>query len=73
MLLNSFGIEIASSFGPLKGQIWRIGTMGFSCNQKNVLHVLGALEATLHWHGVDISVGKALQAALAVYAHKREE
>ena len=64
MLLNSFGIEIASSFGPLKGQIWRIGTMGFSCNQKNVLHVLGALEATLHWHGVDISVGKASQAAL---------
>lgn len=73
MLLNSFGIEIASSFGPLKGQIWRIGTMGFSCNQKNVLHVLGALEATLHWHGVDVSSGKALQAALAVYAHKREE
>ncbi|WNR45063.1 pyridoxal-phosphate-dependent aminotransferase family protein [Paenibacillus roseipurpureus] len=68
MLLGSFGIEIASSFGPLKGQIWRIGTMGFSCNQKNVLHVLGALEATLHWHGVDISTGKALQAALAVYA-----
>lgn len=73
MLLNSFGIEIASSFGPLKGQIWRIGTMGFSCNQKNILHVLGALEATLHWHGVDVSSGKALQAALAVYAHKREE
>lgn len=73
MLLNSFGIEIASSFGPLKGQIWRIGTMGFSCNQKNVLHVLGALEATLHWYGVDISVGKALQAALAVYALEQEE
>ena len=58
MLLNSFGIEIASSFGPLKGQIWRIGTMGFSCNQKNVLHVLGALEAVLLWHGVDISTGR---------------
>ncbi|MFD0694366.1 pyridoxal-phosphate-dependent aminotransferase family protein [Paenibacillus sp. GCM10027628] len=73
MLLNSFGIEIASSFGPLKGQIWRIGTMGFSCNQKNVLHVLGALEAVLLWHGVDISAGKALQAALAFYARKEED
>ena len=73
MLLNSFGIEIASSFGPLKGQIWRIGTMGFSCNQKNVLHVLGALEAALLWHGVEIPVGKALQAALAVYVHNKEE
>ncbi|TXK73760.1 alanine--glyoxylate aminotransferase family protein [Paenibacillus sp. N3.4] len=73
MLLSHFGIEIASSFGPLKGQIWRIGTMGFSCNEKNVLHVLGALEAVLMWHGVDISAGKALQAALAIYARKEGE
>lgn len=34
MLLEQFGIEIASSFGPLKGKIWRIGTMGFSCRKK---------------------------------------
>ncbi|MFC5452230.1 pyridoxal-phosphate-dependent aminotransferase family protein [Paenibacillus aestuarii] len=67
MLLNSFGIEIASSFGPLKGQIWRIGTMGYSCNQKNVLHVLGALEAVLIRHGVKVPAGEALQAALACY------
>ncbi|UJF32709.1 pyridoxal-phosphate-dependent aminotransferase family protein [Paenibacillus hexagrammi] len=73
MLLQYFGIEIASSFGPLKGQIWRIGTMGFSCNQKNVLHVLGALEAVLIWHGVDLPAGKAVQAALASYAEKKEE
>lgn len=73
MLLNTFGIEIASSFGPLKGQIWRIGTMGFSCNQKNVLHVLGALEAVLLWHRVDVNVGAALQAALSQYACKEEE
>ncbi|NOU99575.1 pyridoxal-phosphate-dependent aminotransferase family protein [Paenibacillus planticolens] len=73
MLLNTFGIEIASSFGPLKGQIWRIGTMGFSCNQKNVLHVLGALEAVLLWHGADVNAGKALQAALRQYAHAEEK
>lgn len=72
MLLGSFGIEIASSFGPLKGQIWRIGTMGFSCNQKNVLHVLGALEAALLWHGADVPEGKAVQAALAFYAREEE-
>jgi len=67
MLLNSFGIEIASSFGPLKGRIWRIGTMGYSCSQKNVLHVLGALEAGLIRHGVQVPAGEALQAALACY------
>jgi len=45
MLLHDFGIEIASSFGPLQGKIWRIGSMGYSSSRKNVLHVLGALEA----------------------------
>ena len=34
MLLNDFEIEIASSFGALKGKIWRIGTMGYSSHKK---------------------------------------
>jgi (S)-ureidoglycine-glyoxylate aminotransferase len=67
MLLDSFGIEIASSFGPLKGKIWRIGTMGYSCSQKNVLHLLGALEAVLVRHRVSVTIGAGLQAALDVY------
>ncbi|MGN7413287.1 pyridoxal-phosphate-dependent aminotransferase family protein [Paenibacillus sp. SAF-068] len=70
MLLNDFSIEIASSFGPLKGQIWRIGTMGFSCQRKNVLHVLGALEAVLVRHRHVLPAGEAVQAALDVYAGK---
>ncbi|MFD1888484.1 pyridoxal-phosphate-dependent aminotransferase family protein [Paenibacillus wenxiniae] len=72
MLLNDFGIEIASSFGPLKGRIWRIGSMGYSSSRKNVLHVLGALEATLIYHGVKLPAGAGVQAALAVYAGKEE-
>ncbi len=67
MLLQEFEIEIASSFGPLKGKIWRIGTMGFSCRQKNILHVLGALEAVLIRHQAPVHAGKAVQAALDVY------
>ncbi|WP_339852575.1 alanine--glyoxylate aminotransferase family protein [Paenibacillus sp. FSL W7-1088] len=70
MLLNDFSIEIASSFGPLKGKIWRIGTMGFSCQRKNVLHVLGALEAVLLRHRHTLPAGEAVQAALDVYAGK---
>jgi (S)-ureidoglycine-glyoxylate aminotransferase len=70
MLLHEFGIEIASSFGPLKGKIWRIGTMGYSCNKKNVLHLLGAFEAVLIRHGVPVHIGAAVQAALDVYEEK---
>ncbi|HWO96571.1 MAG TPA: alanine--glyoxylate aminotransferase family protein [Bacillus sp. (in: firmicutes)] len=67
MLLQQFGIEIASSFGPLHGKIWRIGTMGYSCRKENILFVLAALEAVLIRHGASIQVGKGLQAALDVY------
>ncbi|MFD2333159.1 pyridoxal-phosphate-dependent aminotransferase family protein [Cohnella sp. GCM10020058] len=67
MLLSMFGIEIASSFGPLKGRIWRIGTMGYSCRRDNVLHLLGAFEAALLRHGAQVKAGAALQAALDVY------
>ncbi|WP_094606784.1 (S)-ureidoglycine--glyoxylate transaminase [Sporomusa silvacetica DSM 10669] len=67
MLLKDFQIEIASSFGPLKGKIWRIGTMGYSCRKKNILHVLGALEAALIRYGAKIHIGRAVQAALDVY------
>ncbi len=67
-LLDQFGVEIASSFGPLKGKIWRIATMGYSASRFNVLHGLGALEATLIRFGVKVPAGDALQAALAVYS-----
>ncbi|GBF77971.1 aminotransferase class V-fold PLP-dependent enzyme [Paenibacillus sp. 598K] len=67
MLLDRFGLEIASSFGPLQGKIWRIGTMGYSCSMRNILFTLGALEAVLTWHGVPVVAGAAVQAALRVY------
>lgn len=67
MLLQDFQIEIASSFGPLKGKIWRIGSMGYSCRKKNILHVLGALEAVLIRHKVNVCVGEGVQAALDIY------
>jgi len=67
MLLEQFGIEIASSFGPLHGKIWRIGTMGYSCRKENVLFVLLALEGVLFRHGAQLKLGEGLQAALDVY------
>ncbi|OLP65147.1 Purine catabolism protein PucG [Bacillus pumilus] len=66
-LLKHFGIEIASSFGPLAGRIWRIGTMGYSCRKENVLFVLAGLEAILIKYGAAITCGAGLQAALSIY------
>ncbi|WP_211211493.1 pyridoxal-phosphate-dependent aminotransferase family protein [Heyndrickxia acidiproducens] len=73
MLLEEFGIEIASSFGPLHGKIWRIGTMGYGCRKDNILTLLGALEAVLIRHGANIFRGEALQAALDVYEKERNK
>ena len=66
-LLNDFGIEIGTSFGPLHGKIWRIGTMGYNCRKRNVLICLTALEATLHQNGMTQPAGAGVDAAIAVY------
>jgi (S)-ureidoglycine-glyoxylate aminotransferase len=52
MLLLDFGIEIGTSFGPLAGVIWRIGTMGYNARKDCVLQTLGALSAALRLHGL---------------------
>ncbi len=66
-MLEDFGIEIGSSFGPLKGKIWRVGTMGYGCRKQNVLLCLGALEAVLRQQGFTAKPGAGVDAALAVY------
>ena len=67
-LLNDFGIEIGTSFGPLHGRIWRIGTMGYNCRKQNVLICLAALEAVLRRAGLSLPAGAAVEAAYAAYA-----
>ncbi len=46
-LLSDYNVEIAGGFGPLAGQIWRIGMMGHSSRRENVQLLLGALEEIL--------------------------
>ena len=74
-LLNDFGIEIATSFGPLDGKILRIGNMGYSSQKRNILILLGALEAVMKKNGVKVAVGEGVSAALDVYkeAEKKAE
>jgi (S)-ureidoglycine-glyoxylate aminotransferase len=66
-LLEDFGIEIGTSFGPLKGRIWRIGTMGYNCRKQNVLITLAALETVLAAQGFRLPRGAGVDAALAAY------
>jgi len=60
-LLDDFGIEIGTSFGPLHGKVWRIGTMGYNARKDAVLVTLAALEQVLQRSG-------GVAAAREVYA-----
>jgi alanine-glyoxylate transaminase/serine-glyoxylate transaminase/serine-pyruvate transaminase len=42
-LLEKYNIEISGGFGPLKGQVWRIGLMGYSSRREYVALLLTAL------------------------------
>lgn len=46
-LLEHDGIEISAGFGPLKGKVWRIGTMGANAAPAPVERVTAAIAAAL--------------------------
>jgi alanine-glyoxylate transaminase/serine-glyoxylate transaminase/serine-pyruvate transaminase len=67
-LLSQYGIDIGGGLGPLKGKVWRIGLMGESSTEANVLTLLNALEALFLGGGWLSTPGLALQAASRVYS-----
>lgn len=66
-LLTEFGIEIGSGLGPFKGKAWRIGLMGQSSRERNVVLFLSALETILADQISGFNRGAALAAAAEVY------
>ena len=66
-LLNEFNIEIAGGLGELRGKIWRIGLMGNTATQANVLLFLAALEEILQEEGFRLASGAGVAAAEQVY------
>jgi (S)-ureidoglycine-glyoxylate aminotransferase len=66
-LLDDFNIEIGTSFGPLHGKIWRIGTMGYNARKDAVLTTLAGVEAVLSQEKYKLPRGAAVDAALAAY------
>ena len=67
-LLDDFAVEIGTSFGPLHGKIWRIGTMGHNARKDAVLTTLAALEQVLRAEGHAFTAGAGVGAAREVYA-----
>jgi (S)-ureidoglycine-glyoxylate aminotransferase len=66
-MLADYGIEIGTSFGPLHGKVWRIGTMGYNARRDTVLTTLAALEQVLRRGGVGVTAGSGAGAALDFY------
>lgn len=67
-MLDDFGIEIGTSFGPLQGKVWRIGTMGYNARKDAVLTTLAALEQVLRAGGATVTASGGVGAAQEVYA-----
>ena len=67
-MLDDHGIEIGTSFGPLHGKVWRIGTMGYNARKDTVVTTLAALEHALRRAGHAVPQGGGVDAALDVYA-----
>ncbi len=70
-LLDEFNIEIAGGFGPLKGKIWRVGLMGNTSQQRNVLLLLATLEKVLTDQGFSLPAGAGVAAAIRSYSESR--
>lgn len=67
-LLENYAVEIASSFGPLQGKIWRVGIMGSNARKDCVMTCLLALGSALLDAGARVDIAAGAAAAEAVYA-----
>jgi alanine-glyoxylate transaminase/serine-glyoxylate transaminase/serine-pyruvate transaminase len=66
-LLNEFNLEIAGGIGKTKGKIWRVGLMGYSSQNTNVLLFLAALEKVMLDQGRHVPAGAGVAAAIRSY------
>ena len=67
-LMAEHGIEIAGGLGTLAGRTWRVGLMGESCQLRNVLLLLAAMETALRAQGHDCPHGAGVAAAAERWA-----
>jgi alanine-glyoxylate transaminase/serine-glyoxylate transaminase/serine-pyruvate transaminase len=67
-LLEEYNLEIGGGLGNLKGKIWRVGLMGYSSSEANVMYFLTALEQTLREQGFEVPRGSGATAAKEFYS-----
>jgi len=67
MLLDEFNLEISGGLGDYGDRMWRIGIMGHSAQQPNVILLLAALEQALARQGYS-PLGSGTAAAERVYS-----
>jgi len=65
-LLQTFNLEIGAGLGALKGQVWRVGLMGYSSSAENVLFFLSAISRALAVQGCKIDLPAGLEAAMSL-------
>lgn len=70
-LLDEFNLEIGAGLGNLAGKAWRIGLMGHTCSEENVLLCLRALDTVFADAGLITHSGAAENAALEFYQQFR--
>ena len=64
-ILSRYNLELGGGLGKLKGKAWRIGLMGHSSSEENVLFALSAIERALREVGIVIPEGIGIQRACA--------
>ena len=62
-LLVDYSIEIGGGLGEIAGRVWRIGLMGESSRESNVLTFLSALERVLQEEGYEVAQGAGVAGA----------
>ena len=62
-LISDYGIEISGGLGEIAGRVWRIGLMGGSSTESNVLTFLSALERILPDEGYEVAQGAGVAGA----------
>ena len=67
-LLVDYGIEIGGGLGELAGRAWRIGLMGESSRERNVLMLLSALERLLAEQGYEVAGGAGVAEAQRAFS-----
>ena len=65
-LLETFNLEIGAGLGALKGQVWRVGLMGYSSSAENVLFFLSAISRALAIQGFKTDLSAGLEAAMSL-------